>query len=82
MNPAPCGAKGGECPGEKSPKHLLASGDYRKPGGSILASFFFYIDALQVHVLTHVVTTEGDNDCDIFYKVIPMFFIFFKASPW
>lgn len=23
MNSAPCGAEGGECPGEKSPKHLL-----------------------------------------------------------
>lgn len=36
MNPAPCGVEGGECPGEKSPKHLLALTDYRKPGGSVL----------------------------------------------
>lgn len=38
MNPAPCGAEGGECPGEKSPKHLLVFADYRKPGGAVRGS--------------------------------------------
>lgn len=29
MNPAPCGAEGGERPGQKNPKHLLVFADYR-----------------------------------------------------
>lgn len=39
MNPAPCGAKRGESPGQKkkkSPKHLPVFTDYRKPGGAVL----------------------------------------------
>lgn len=35
MNPAPCGVKGGESPGEKSSEHLLVFADYRKPGGAV-----------------------------------------------
>lgn len=38
MNPAPCGAEGGERPGQKSPKLLLVFADYRKPGGAVLGS--------------------------------------------
>lgn len=43
MNPAPCGAEGGERPGEKSPKHLLVFADYRKPGGAVLWSHLSWL---------------------------------------
>lgn len=65
MNPAPCGAEGGACPGQKSPKRLLVFADYRKPGGAVLRSC--RVDSLQLRfLLRHVMaSTTGKKEKSI-----------------